>query len=772
MSEAGLFVVGKNTPLPLKDVSVKAHINGFLVGLDSTLKYSNAGADPIEVVFRFPLEESFAVVGLEAVIDGRKVKAVIREKEEARQMYDDAIASGHSAALAEEKKGDIFSISLGNLPPRKDAELHLKLAGQLPLDAEGGVRFSLPAVLKPRYTPVGSTDPLAKIEAASHHGSAPAVFSFHLEVASRGVSDVTSPTHQLSKETRGGVIKASINEGQPLDKDLVVVVQYKSPYEPKAIVENGEKGADRESMMSGPVVMLNFFPQFKSSKAACEFIFLVDRSGSMSGEFIKSARETLILFLKSIPPGCSFNIIGFGSNYESLFPSSVPYNQENLDRAIQHAECVEADLGGTELLPPLQFIFGQRLLEGLPRQVFVLTDGSVSNTEACIQEVKRNVESARCFTFGIGSGVSTYLVNGLAQAGNGTAEFIQSGERLQPKVIRSLKQALQPSVTNLRVEFQLPAGFEVTQAPSKAPVLFSGDKAVVYGILKGPSELMSPVDCTASLKGQILDQPLEYSIPFEVPGNSPSFPIPIIHHLAAKALIKDWERDGGNKKSEIVKLSIESSVVSSHTAFVAIDESNQPVKGSHEDMGHYCTDKRIRRMFTILFACISSPASSTGKDCNELYCDEKYQMLPISDEMDDMFATKSEMKEDIFFVEKEYNSSMSRSSGGYRGTTDSLSSLISLQQADGSWKLNDVIAKVLSKSFKELSDACPVKCDGGVATLWATILCVMYLELKHPSQKDEWELIAMKAELWLDGQSLPAGADLNAMKAVAKKLMV
>eukprot|EP00731_Ephydatia_muelleri_P029214 Em0020g858a len=790
MSDAGLFVVGKNTPLPLKDVSVKAHINGFLVGLDSTLKYSNAGADPIEVVFRFPLEESFAVVGLEAVIDGRKVKAVIREKEEARQMYDDAIASGHSAALAEEKKGDIFSISLGNLPPRKDAELHLKLAGQLPLDAEGGVRFSLPAVLKPRYTPVGSTDPLAKIEAASHHGSAPAVFSFHLEVASRGVSDVTSPTHQLNKETRGGVIKASINEGQPLDKDLVVVVQYKSPYEPKAIVENGEKGADKESMMSGPVVMLNFFPQFKSSKAACEFIFLVDRSGSMGGEFIKSARETLILFLKSIPPGCSFNIIGFGDDYVKLFPSSVPYNQENLDRAIQHAECVEADLGGTELLPPLRFIFGQRLLEGLRRQVFVLTDGSVSNTEACIQEVKRNVERARCFTFGIGSGVSTHLVNGLAQAGNGTAEFIQSGERLQPKIIRSLKQALQPSVTNLRVEFQLPAGFEVTQAPSKAPVLFSGDKAVVYGILKGPSELMSPVDCTASLKGQILDQPLEYSIPFEVPGNSPSYPIPIIHHLAAKALIKDWERDGGNKKSEIVKLSIESSVVSSHTAFVAIDESNQPVRGAmktwditastlavsweesedEECEGGECEEEECEDRGGIQ----DYIPSCDGKGINVCH-DEEYAELAISDEMDDRCVKLSieicKMKEDISIVEKEYNSSMSRSSCGYRGTTDSLSSLISLQQADGSWKLNDVIAKVLSKSLKELSDACPVKCDGGVATLWATILCVVYLELKHPSQKDEWELIAMKAELWLDGQSLPAGADLNTMKAASRKII-
>ena len=105
------------------------------------------------------------------------------------------------------------------------------------------------------------------------------------------------------------------------------------------------------------------------------------------------------------------------------------------------------------------------------------------------------------------------------------------------------------------------------------------------------------------------------------------------------------------------------------------------------------------------------------------------------------------------------------------GSGDPLSSLVSLQQADGSWKLDDVIAKVLSKSLEELRDACPVKCDGGVATIWATVLCVVYLELKHPSQKDEWELIAMKADLWLDGQPLPAGADFKKLKVAAKKII-
>ena len=44
----------------------------------------------------------------------------------------------------------------------------------------------------------------------------------------------------------------------------------------------------------------------------------------------------------------------------------------------------------------------------------------------------------RCFTFGIGSGASTALVEGLARAGNGSAEFVKEGERLQPKVSQHL----------------------------------------------------------------------------------------------------------------------------------------------------------------------------------------------------------------------------------------------------------------------------------------------------------------------------------------------
>ena len=450
----GLLVAKGKTPLPLKSVSVEAQVKGFVLGLKSTLTYSNDGPDPVEVLFRFPVEKTYAVVGLTAVIDGRKIAAKVREKEEARAQYDDAVASGVSAALAEEKSGDVFSIALGNLPPGKEAQIQLQLVGELGVDAEGAVRFSLPSTLKPRYTPAGSTDPLASVPTGEgqqvESGAVSAVSWFHMTVeGADGVAQVTSPTHSITV-TPNDANQLHVHLSKELDSDLVILVTHKSPHIPTAFVEPGATKEVAGDFMSGAAVMFNFFPAFKAIEAACEFIFLVDRSGSMGGSFISSACETLVFFLKSIPEGCYFNIIGFGSSYEKLFPRSVPYKEKHLEEAIKHAQGMSANLGGTELLPPLKHIFGLPCLSGFSRQVFVLTDGSVSNTSACISQVRTNANTTRygnlvhffgtllhccrCFTFGIGSGASSALVEGLAQAGNGTAEFVKEGERMQPKV--------------------------------------------------------------------------------------------------------------------------------------------------------------------------------------------------------------------------------------------------------------------------------------------------------------------------------------------------
>ncbi|XP_046842406.1 von Willebrand factor A domain-containing protein 5A-like isoform X2 [Xenia sp. Carnegie-2017] len=333
--------------------------------------------------------------------------------------------------------------------------------------------------------------------------------------------------------------------------------------------------------------MVSFIPEFKGEnnclQAACEFVFVIDRSGSMAGSYIKDAAETLLLFLKSIPEGCYFNIIGFGSRYVHLFPESVPYNQKNLEKAVKHAENLQADLGGTELFDPLKEIFSHAPKKGLPRQVFVLTDGSISNTDSVIQLVKKNSNNSRCFSFGIGSGASTTLVKGIAQAGKGAAEFIVSGERMQPKVIRSLKKAMQPSVTDVQISVTVSNNITVNVVPKeKLPPIFIGECLIVYAILHDKSPSSSPQEGKILLSGDLLGAKVEHKLKFPIKPavkKETASQVSTIHHLAAKKLIKELELDGG-KKAEIIQLSCDSNVISSQTAFIAIDQDRkQAVKG-------------------------------------------------------------------------------------------------------------------------------------------------------------------------------------------------
>jgi hypothetical protein len=800
-AEVGLLVAKVKAPLPLKSVSVNAQIRGFVMGLRSTLTYSNDSPDPVEVLFRFPAEKSHAVVGLTAVIDGRKIAAQVREKEEARAQYDDAIASGLSAALAEEKSGDIFSIALGNLPPGKDAQIQLQLVGELGVDAEGGVRFSLPSTLKPRYTPAGSTDPLASVPAGEEEqvksGTVSAVSWFHLTVeGADGVAEVTSPTHSITV-TPNDANQLDVRLSKELDSDLVILVKTKEPHAPKAIVEGGEE--KKGSFMSSPAVMLNFFPSFPEIEAACEFIFLVDRSGSMSGSYIKSARETLVLFLKSLPQGNYFNIIGFGSSYTSLFPNPVPYDEKHLEKAIKHAQGMEADLGGTELLRPLQHIFETKPRSGYARQVFVLTDGSVSNTDACIQEMRKNLKNARCFTFGIGSGASSALVSGLATAGNGAAEFVKEGERMQPKVIRSLKRALQPAITDVSVSFEVPKEFQVMQSPQNPPPVFNGEKLVVYATLKSQKGL-EKTDCTATLKGNMLGEELERKIPFTLDSSTTAPGLPVIHHLAAKALITDWETAQKEKKS-IVDLSIESSVISSHTAFIAVDEeSSEPVSGS---MKVYDIQAPMRYMFCgggggrggVPRGAMVNAAPKMMRGMSGGGGAARRAKCTVGKELDIQSAV----------VRKGRSVAEGSPSPAYRGTrrerdeiylergapesvvavspaplssdpvepppkpTNTLEDLVSAQQLDGSWELTSSFAQLIGKPFAVLKAACPI---GVGPTVWATVLAVSLLRSRYSSQQDEWELIATKAESWLKKQSLPSGITLEKIFEVAQQTFV
>ena len=109
--------------------------------------------------------------------------------------------------------------------------------------------------------------------------------------------------------------------------------------------------------------------------------------------------------------------------------------------------------------------------------------------------------------------------------------------------------------------------------------MFNGEKLVLYGLLKGAGKDKIG-QCSAVLKGKMLGSDVEHCINFQL-GGSLSSDMPIVHQLAAKSLIQDWENEKDSKKADIIKLSVESSVVSSHTSYIAIDEEqDKPIEGA------------------------------------------------------------------------------------------------------------------------------------------------------------------------------------------------
>uniref|UniRef100_A0A669CZ12 VWFA domain-containing protein n=1 Tax=Oreochromis niloticus TaxID=8128 RepID=A0A669CZ12_ORENI len=335
--------------------------------------------------------------------------------------------------------------------------------------------------------------------------------------------------------------------------------------------------------MGEPVVMVSLYPEFPqslmSSKASRgEFVFLMDRSGSMNYTRIRSARDTLLLLLKSLPMGCYFNIYSFGSRYEHIFSTSVKYKQKNVKIALTKIEQMEADLGGTEILEPLKHIYSQPCIPKQPRQLFVFTDGEVGNTKEVIDLVKKNSDSHRCFSFGIGEGASSALINGMAKEGGGHPQFITGTDRMQPKVMQSLRFALQPAVVDISVTWDLPKEVSVTVLSPPITTLFQGQRSLIYAQLTGQSSEAAEgcVTLKYSLAGHRSKKKLHFSLrPAEDTGLT-------VHRLGARTLIRSLEmedrelrgqQDGGVKE-KVVQLSVQSGVSSCFTAFIAVNRDN------------------------------------------------------------------------------------------------------------------------------------------------------------------------------------------------------
>ncbi|KAM8769374.1 von Willebrand factor A domain-containing protein 5A-like isoform 2-T2 [Acanthopagrus schlegelii] len=787
MDCCGLLTAQKE-PVPLKSVEVELQVRDHVATVVSTLNYENKEDKPVEAVFVFPLPGDAAVCHFSATIGQTQIVAEVKEKQQAREEYDDALSSGQQAFLLEEsdQSPDIFSLSVGSLPPGESASIRLEYVTELAVQADDGLRFCLPAVLNPRYQPQGSEG--ASVQVTSVPASlVPYSLSFSARVSSpRPVSKVESncsldPLQYLNTEQTQATVKLAA--GHKFDRDVEVLIYYKDAHQPTAVVEAGQASAKPGSLMGDPVVMLSLYPEFPqtvmSSLASCgEFVFLLDRSGSMDCPMndskrdqtrIGSARDTLLLLLKSLPMGCYFNIYSFGSEYEHIFPASVEYSEKTMEEALKKVEKMDADLGGTEILEPLKHIHSQPCIPNQPRQLFVFTDGEVCNTKEVISLVKKNSGSHRCFSFGIGEGASSALINGLAKEGGGHAQFITGADRMQPKVMQSLRFALQPAVEDISVTWDLPKGISVTVLSPPITAIFQGQRSLVYAQLSGQSSEAAEgcVTVKYSLAGHPSQNQLHFSLtPAQDTGLT-------VHRLAARTLIRSLEtennEDGGEPdegvKKKVVELSVQSGVSSAFTSFIAVNKDNSDAvegplvrRGVPTPMYTWCgTSNQALMMAT---ACCPIQSNVLQMCCAEV---GDFDYSNAAEDLEDFsVGAYCDDEVEIYHDNEDYSPNASSDEGISVGAAqvavpkqpprDPLLQLVSLQKASGCWLLDPALAAALGKPSEEVENTKPSAVNQEV---WATILALIWLRGFKMDAQEEWELLAMKAASWLRAQNAP-----------------
>ncbi len=801
--DCGLFASDLRQ-VPLEGVRIDARLEGLGTEVTVAQRYRNRESCAIEAVYVFPLEEGAAVCGFEAKVGERIIRGRVEEREEAFEIYDDAMEDGHGAFLLDQERPNVFTASVGNLRPGEAVEIRITYVA-LATHQGAGIRLMIPTTVSPRYVPrdmppeVGQSD--GERVNPERWREVPYGLELRVEVEAGGqIAGVESPSHPVRVRLRetGATVELARDQ-TALDRDFVLVVETAEPHRPSARAVRGDDGSG--------FCQVTFYPDLEArSEGASEVIFLLDCSGSMLGDSIDQARRALALSIRALEEGDSFQIVRFGNKSESLWSRPRPFDDDTLEEATRYIEDVRANLGGTEILKPLRKALQLRRDPDRRRQILLLTDGEVANESDIVALAEDSADAVRIFTFGIGAGSSEYLVRELARVTGGAAEFIFPGERIEPKVLRMFGRVRMPALDDVRLDW---GGLKVEQAPSRIPAIFAGDSLTLLGRFDPEkSRLGNPAHQDSTLTLSAAGESWSLAVDFD--GNEVGGPTP---KLWARERIRELERRSAagsaqrrpeserRRRRRLVELGRTYGLLSSATSYVAIEERSEAekVKGA----AHL---RRIPIALTVgwggrgrLTAAVPRGSASPKRRRSVVRAGASQavtvdgELLSLDAMLLDPAAKLAELRAYSGeamrargtsmakrasaaigkFFGRDERSAAKRSVPRYSGkivaersaTEDRLYELLMTQAADGSFPLGEVLRRWLDEDLAGVERAAS---EHGEAVV-ATAVAVALLERDAGDRIDEWRPAARKARQWLARQGvefdacqllkLPEGSD-------------
>ena len=576
-------VDGDGEPLggcPLEHTYVKADISGFIGRVTVEQTFGNPFEEPIEAIYTFPLSDRGAVDRMTMRVGDRVIKGVIKKREEAHEIYEQARDVGKTASLLDQERPNIFTQRVANIMPGENIKITISYIEYLEYE-DGEYEFAFPMVVGPRYipgTPTGGgnttqvpdagriTPPVTPEGTRAGH-------DISLEVdldAGVPIQAIRSKLHAVDIE-RPGESKAHVglkNKSEIPNRDFVLKYAVAGEDIGDAIMTHaGGRGGFFTLILQPPE---RVEPDEVTPK---EMMFVIDCSGSMRGFPIEKAKKTMRLCIEQMNPNDTFNLVSFAGGVGYCFDKPAPNTEENRRTALDYLANLEGG-GGTEMMKAIRAALeGQDDPERL-RIVCFMTDGFIGNDMAILDAVRKNARTARVFSFGIGNGVNRFLLENMARVGRGAAEIVTLESDSDAAAEKFRERVHSPILTDITVDFGGLPVEEVYPDPGAMPDLFTARPLILKG------RYVHGATGTITVRGKTAQGPFERAVdvvlPKEEPGHDVLAPLWARERIAW-LMDQDWlDAQKGQPqddiKAEIIRLGLEFNLVTQYTSFVAVEE--------------------------------------------------------------------------------------------------------------------------------------------------------------------------------------------------------
>ena len=558
----GISLTTGDTEFPVTAIDINGSVDGDGVIWTVEATFENPLDTPAEAVLTLPLPVRGAVKGMTMKIGDREVAAEIKEREAARIEYEEAKEKGHSAAIVEQERAEIFTITVGNIHPGEAISVVLEIHDRAAIDGtKASLRF--PTMIKKRYTPAGVPD-VSVITPPRRTGRSPlrATVKVSFSEPAKDLICETVPSAQITPT------HVSINDFG-LTGDIILHWTI-----PAAIAQANWVADDDYPTMGTLEVNIRVEKDKTSVRRRKAVQIMFDRSGSMSDHYIEWARRITEDLIASLTDEDLIHILTFDSSIDAFDATShgfVPVTR-TVKQQLQKELAMITARGGTDLTGAIT-TSGAALATladrdddaDIDRIAVLITDGAYGDEATAVHHREKHLAGARVIAVAIGENANGFLET---LAANGVCTYVSSPEGLAEASAKVMSRVATAAHSKARLE----AKGLANQAPAHAPDIYPETIVTLSGRMPRPQpgdEVVVNAD-----SGHVVTLPIAISTDGSVTTRWASQHIKSLDYQMMSA---DFTGDvvTAREKLEalIVEMSVKYKVLSKYTAWLAVDRS-------------------------------------------------------------------------------------------------------------------------------------------------------------------------------------------------------